>query len=798
MNARLRLAIAAWSAVVSVVLAACTPQAEAPTPTVVAPRVAALSSPFAPLSDQPIPVLAARSAFLTKASRIVMTGSWDATVGRPLLTFSDDSGATWAEGQLTADAERERHPGETPTSLAAVRPGADGGWLVISRSDDVAFAWTSTDGARWERAAMAGFPSFDKASISHMTADEGGFVAVGASEPGPGQPWRPTVWRSPDGRTWSSLVLPGTGVLSSVAARQGVLVAVGGVRFTQRDAAGRAGTRLVVRSTDGGQTWLAVDTPEPIGSFDFMSGFDRVVNGPDGFLAGGTFDRRPDDTYTAMIFASPDGTRWTELVPQPPRQGTATRVVEGMTFAGDRPILALSSQTAKGESATLLYGDPSGWLPAQAPLPMARRSVDATTSLGQVVLAAVSVDDGGPDSQLWRSTDGGRTFSAVSVATPLHEPDVTPSVMVRVPPGLMALGTTQGRIVAWPPAAAGGGTESSAPPSAASSGPSDAFRRPGIVADDRLTDVGGGVSGPSGALVWGSVVAYSSPQAVGWLTADGVRFTAIPAGTFGPVAAYHYSRISGAIWADDRWVVVGERSTNGRSRRSALVYTSPDGVHWAPGQAAFTVRKGDSYSPRSELNDLDGLDGAGRGMSGVAQLGKGLIAVGTEYDGETSLPAVWTAPASTIWSLSRLPTDGLAEAFATNVAVTGKTIVILGHARKLGSTEWIPFRWRSGDGGKSYAGTDVAGGERVRNATLVRAGDRFVVIVSPMSSEGIRMWSSADGVDWRPESPTVPQAAPGTRIRMVSAIGDGDDVTLICRLSDRSDGISTVLRHRIS
>jgi Protein kinase domain len=137
------------------------------------------------------------------------------------------------------------------------------------------------------------------------------FLAAGWAPPkGNGTTSDPAVWLSRDGLTWTPApgqppaAGPGPQEIRGVSGvKGGALVAVG--------SSGAAGSEdaAVWRSTDGGEHWTTVKSPELGGPGD--QSMNRVGGTKVGLVAVG-FDTSPGGDHDGAIWTSTDGTTWSE------------------------------------------------------------------------------------------------------------------------------------------------------------------------------------------------------------------------------------------------------------------------------------------------------------------------------------------------------------------------------------------------------------------------------------------------------------------------------------------------------
>ncbi len=216
-----------------------------------------------------------------------------------------------------------------PTNIT---PRAGGGGDGLPTDDDIAIvAGTRTaagqyvlmsrdtfhgDAYAYDTSAVSGTPAVGFSQIASFTTPDPrashagpssvvsvcrGFVAVGYTEK------TPTVWRSVDGRTWTSRTLPGFVPavvnlqlsLSIVAGPRGQLVAIGSLAV--RD---DATAPMAWLSTDSGAIWRAARMPAVGGSAQIRgvvyTGHDYVAVGTTGF----------DPHAAGLVLTSTGGEAW--------------------------------------------------------------------------------------------------------------------------------------------------------------------------------------------------------------------------------------------------------------------------------------------------------------------------------------------------------------------------------------------------------------------------------------------------------------------------------------------------------
>jgi hypothetical protein len=159
--------------------------------------------------------------------------------------------------------------------------------------------WTSPDGITWSRVPHDE-AVFDRASMSSVTAEGPGLVAVGSTSMMSAFGRSAAVWTSPDGITWSRVphdeaVFGGAGISSVTAGGPG-LVAVGGV-----------GPDAAVWTSADGITWSRVRYDEAVFGGDASNSISSVSAAGTGLVAVG------DGADGAAVWTSPDGITWARV-----------------------------------------------------------------------------------------------------------------------------------------------------------------------------------------------------------------------------------------------------------------------------------------------------------------------------------------------------------------------------------------------------------------------------------------------------------------------------------------------------
>jgi hypothetical protein len=244
--------------------------------------------------------------------------------------------------------------GRQYTDLAgAVRH--EGGWFAIGSGglsevdgdEELLFeamGLRSDDGLRWAEVAVDGFTG--PADISALVESDGVLLAAGAyrdgEDPSMGG-FRPMVWRSEDGATWTEVLLPGVAAdgnsyVADLAVSDGRLLAVGS---TDRHG-------MLWISDDAGASWQASAHAAVLGSY----AVSRVA--ADGArVALSTMPR--DEEPPAILGSADGGDTWTPAAGQPPAGD-----IEGYAplWSGGGRFFTLTSRYVEGwREPEICYAD---------------------------------------------------------------------------------------------------------------------------------------------------------------------------------------------------------------------------------------------------------------------------------------------------------------------------------------------------------------------------------------------------------------------------------------------------------
>lgn len=723
---------------------------------------------FPGLPDRGNGVNTAVEAMTGDGTTLVMVATVTGRVSVPVLRSSTDGGETWQDGRLSEQAEAASTVGETALQVAAVaRDGGERRWLAMGQTDESLIAWTSHDAHTWQRSPVTGI-RFRKDVVTSVTGlVGGGFVAVGFA-------WRddvrwPRVWTSADGAGWTMHKLPGEGWLVDVAANGDDVVAVGAHDLPQVKK-GRSQYSLLFTSSDRGGTWKRRAVREPQSSDHFISQLSSVVATAGGFMVGGDYHDDYQDTYRPMLLQSTDLAAWFES-PKLPTLGRSAGISE-LVQAGETTWAVQQSTTVRGKEQVTAYslaGDRRRWQPTRAPANQQDASAVASAAAGDRALVAVDVEQRPSRVDLWTMAVDS-PITATELAPPAQSPtNVQPNGLFVTDGALAAYGTSQGAAVWWAAAAPTG------------------FATPTVIRD---------VAGQTVSRVtWGSGAGYLALADQGsdvfvLHSADGARWRATSTSTFNASAQYHWADLRDALWAHRRWLVVGEKSTNGAVRESALVATSANGLRWNPGRPARVAARGDWWGRNSPLDDLHGLENRGRSMQSVAALPRGMVAVGSFQSKQRTRPAAWLSSDNRTWRLLPLPAGGYPEARPEQVQRLGSVVVAQGWARPTAGTRGHRVIWRSPDAGRSWTLAPV---KDLYRGMLLTASDReFIQVVLADDHRSVTVLRSSDGLDWASTPLQIDGLRDGMQVQLVDAAVTAAGLHVLLTLRNRLDGVSVV------
>lgn len=744
-------------------LAGCTgetpPPPSASSSPVNAPALPADQLP--PLADRANEADISVQELVSDGSTLVMVAGVDGRRSLPLFRWSNDAGATWADGQLTDDAARTTALDDLTIGVAAVASaGEQRTWLALGKTTDGVIAWTSADARAWNRTPVVGLDK-DADNIESVTGlTGGGFVAVGyAYTTGEA---KPRIWNSPDGITWARAKVPvSVGTLSEVAARGDQLVVVGS-HYLKTRRKGREAESLLLTSKNRGVTWASVRVREPADSGEFVSHLGEVAATRSGFVVGGSYYDDDERTYRPLLLRSTGVGGW-KLPSDVPEYDESSGVDELLTI-GASVLVVLGSNTSESVdklSAYYLHSDRT-WHEANTPINDQSVWEEAGAVALDVAVVGVQVDTHPATTTLWRFTDPSTVDETPVVPPAGAGAPLLPGGLMMADGAVSAYGTTQGADVWWP-------------------GGSSGFQTPKVILDkegDSVEHVAWSKDG--GFLATGR---HADQFAFTMSSADGAAWRRTKTSTFIAEDQYHYSTINDVAWAHNRWVVVGEKSTNGDVRTSALVYTAPDGRAWTQGKPTTVTARGDWYGRNSPLDDLHGLDEKGRTMNDVIGMRTGLLAVGDRRSAEHQRPTAWLAGNNRTWRMIRLNSPGYVSAGVWKAVRVGDVVIAGGWAKAANAKRDVRAIWRSGDGGRTWSFQAFKNDEA---GWLAAATDHdFVMIVRSDDLHTLTMYRSPDGITWTGQPLAVDGWSDGVLVGLEDALVDGDRLYLMLTVANR-------------
>jgi len=257
-------------------------------------------------------------------------------------------------------------------------------------------------------------------------------------------------------------------------------------------------------------------------------------------------------------------------------------------------------------------------------------------------------------------------------------------------------------------------------------------RQPGAIPDGYPRHL---ATGPNGVVAVGTF--KESPAA--WWSPDGLTWTLRPGAFPTPGLGTDLADVTSVLATDRGWLAVGRRDPTcmidcGIEPVRALAWTSTDGLHW------------------KQVADQPSFNKAG--MTGVARLGSGFVAVGLAK----GRAVIWTSPDGSTWT--RVPDAPMFHPRSTlgsgaymqvsDVAVGHDVVVALGmDGGGPGGDETSVRAWWSPDG-RTWA---KATGERFLTGQVfsVVATPEGFLATGPSGADSCRggIWGSADGRAWR-------------------------------------------------
>ncbi|WP_424536178.1 hypothetical protein ACOZ38_40515 [Sphaerisporangium viridialbum] len=684
------------------------------------------------------------NAVTSVGSTVVAVGS-DTTspVPRPLFLVSPDGGASWELGRVTGPA------GYQPAGSAGRVAGGAGRWLAAgteapgSAGASARGMWTSADGRSWtavDPSRLSVFWNGDR--ITDLARTASGFVAVGSTTLQDGG-YGPVAWVSPDGQSWSRVDTGQIGATDKVRAIRAV-VAKGDAVVALADPGKGDTTSVILRSPDGGRTWLRTAAalpgvrPEPgalaVAAKGFLlvptlqksnagevrvycsdlgdawsqcgviGGLGREATGVRGLAtsAAGVAAVAESGWERYGVFTSTDGKNWTESTDLGQIPGT----LRGLAVTDAGMLVAAGDQRAGGLDNLPVLMTAAKGKPA-APVPLDEisgltRSARETTALVAAGNSFVAVGSVKGDAGIWTSATG-QNWKAVTSPALGGAGRQALNDVAHGPHGWLAVGSTTADSAFVRPLLAtstDGRSWRHAPESPALGASGRYAVVPRVVA-----------AGPKGYVLAGDDSGPDGVVAALWFSADLRRYSrsapqSLPAGGADV-------RIEDVVVTPDGFLAVGGSGTAGRT--SGVVWVSRDGLNWTArkrvipeGARSASLRRvllqdHEVVAVGSATNDK-GVDQPFAAVSGddgvtwqyswlpaddaatvldMTSSDSGLVAVGSYGPPATADSTVWTSPDGRDWQRHTLTGDGMAGDGAQwlgAIAVIEDRVVALGRS----------------------------------------------------------------------------------------------------------------------
>jgi hypothetical protein len=648
-------------------------------------------------------------------NNVVAAGSEvDGPTPRPRFLFSADQGRTWQTATISTQDEDDLPVGGRVNAIV----GAEGVWLALGSLGADGRVWTSRDGRAWTQLGgqVTAFTEDDR--IEQLTRTAQGYAAVGYR--GAGANSTPILWRSDDGRSWQRIDGKNLKLTADVGpanrlhyiAASGELLIVSGEVIKSNSSVAASW-----RSTDGGRSWTALESPSAEGAFGPLH---LGASGP-GFVA--LREGKEGDLRTGVVFRSTTGDDWK------PHGRIKTSASAGISFqrmtVDDRGIAVL---TAGPGSRAAIYQSNEGatWQrvaeltnnPGRTPLRLA--ATGSTVVLGgtltrgtdQNAYLAVADGSGGLAELDLRRISGAANFER-SVRDIFTGAGRT-----------IAVGSGNGRAAAW------------------TSTDGVTWNR----ADTRTLGGSGRqsfVKVTHGARGWlaigaelGKPFAATSADGQSWRRIDNSVFSAARGETV---------ELSSTAYGEKGYVVVGTIS-NSSEATSAMAWHSADLQNWQ----------------RSKPGEFGATSRSWRRVHGVTASSSGFVAVGAAIAPakpleQQSTPAIWTSTDGLNWTEKQvgLPAEAKTGHLAS-VTVRGNTVVAAGEAIFTGTRAFAAV---SNDLGTTWRAmrlpTSVS--RQASYFSGIASTTNGVVVVGTLGGTNagdVLVWNSADGQTWRSSSPT--------------------------------------------
>lgn len=558
---------------------------------------------------------------------------------------------------------------------------------------------------------------------------------------------QPAVWYSTNGLQWS-LSSQATRFFDGLDdARIYALFATSGLVYAAGSIGDGTATDAALWSTQDGLDWRAAQPPQ--GSFSGQG--DHVITGVAqlgtgqggavGLVAVGGIDA--GGVWEPVSWISPDGMTWSQPYASFPESGTAGGVARAVTavptLAGTSELFAVGGND--GAQDVWQSSDGMRWSSVALPGPAAASSVWHATLVASNG-ASIAVADGDPgqahllvhSSSGWTEpSDSASQFGPVGSIVEASSLDSVAGKLVltvRITHPSQAMGPATTTTVSL--VSSDGLTWTSAP--AATSATAAVAGPPGSNVVGRL-----GATWIASGTALGSTPGVADAPAVAWTSTDGLHWTS--AGTMDPQPGVA-TEFPAAMCSNSGTVLVVGDASQSRSGTSAAAWYSATGTKWK--QAVV--------SPSAPT-------GATEWMDGCTSTAGGFVAFGaTESSAGSLVPAVWTSPDGTRWTLQDSGAFGrAAPAPLTSLAVS--------------DTRWIAVA------GSGYpVATGVAGQSRFN----ARSAPFGAALLYPPSASGVAVWISSDsGSSWQRVDTADPLWATATGASLEQAAFAGSTAVVV-------------------